>query len=65
MIYNTFIQIPFYQYIKSYKSVNVGDVVYHWQALCWVYSIVELSDAWDIDLYTITIGEIYLMAFIP
>lgn len=34
------------------------------KALWWVSSIVELSDAWDIDLHTVTVWEIYLMVFI-
>lgn len=28
-------------------------------------SIVELSGAWDNDLHTATVWEIYLVAFIP
>lgn len=35
------------------------------KALWWVNSIVELSDARDIDLHIVMMWEIYLMAFIP
>lgn len=35
------------------------------KALWWVNSIVELSDARDIDLHTVAVWEIYLVAFIP
>lgn len=54
MIYKTFIQIPFYQYIKSYKSVTVGDAVYHWQGFPVGQFHGRAERRRDVDLHTAT-----------